>query len=481
MTSLRFRLAAINFLVTAVILCAMGAIILIARSREWHRDLDERLLDRAAAVIAELSSDEPGDQAPDNETHRHPLPLWPGYLIQVRSPDGQVAAQSPDLGGAALPLSDEARARIDRLGRVCETTSRLGKDREGEKLGDVRICTTARGDTGHRKVFVQVARSLEPVRANVRDLFHTMLVVVLFGMATAAVASWYVTGRMLRPLRAIARKADRLSVASLGERIGAGGRDEVAEVAASLDAMLDRLQSSFEAQERFLSIVSHELKTPLAVLLGQAQVLARQSRSPEEYERFITTVQDEARSLSRTVESLLTLAKAEAGFPQVSKSPVSVNEVTMNAVTRCAPLADHREVKLATTLAMPRERHPEPIIDGDAELLGLMISNLIRNAIRYAPPDSAVDVQVVAEDNRVEIAIRDRGPGIPDEFIDRVFDRFFQVPKDAGAFHGSGLGLTIARGVAELHGGGITVRNLPDAGCEFCIGLPLAAPPPNAR
>jgi len=310
---------------------------------------------------------------------------------------------------------------------------------------------------------------------------NAMLIIILLGMVTAAVASWFVTGRMLRPLRAIARKADRLSVASFGERIGAGGRDEVAEVAASLDDMLDRLQSSFEAQERFLSIVSHELKTPLAVLLGQAQVLARQTRTPEEYERFIATVQDEARALSRTVESLLTLAKAEAGFPQVSKSLVSVNEVTMNAVTRCAPPADRREVKLVTTLAMPGERRPEPIIDGDAELLGLMISNLIRNAIRYAPPDSAVDVQVVAEDNHVEIAVRDRGPGIPEEFIGRVFDRFFQVPRDAAALQGSGLGLTIARGVAELHGGGITVQNLPGAGCEFRIALPLAALRPNAR
>jgi len=481
MTSLRFRLAAINFLVTAVILCAMGGIVLVARSREWHRDLDERLLDRAAAALAELSSNQPGDQATDNENPRHPLPLWPGYLIQVRGEHGKVAMQSPDLGDLALPLSDEAQAQSERLGHVCETVNHFGTDPKGTDYGDLRICTVASDDTGRERRFVQVGRSLALVRIYVFELLSVMLVVVLFGMATAAVASWYVTGRMLRPLRAIARKADRLSVASLGERIGAGGRDEVAEVAASLDAMLDRLQSSFAAQERFLSIVSHELKTPLAVLLGQAQVLARQSRSAEEYERFITTVQDEARSLSRTVESLLTLAKAEAGFPQVSKSPVSVNEVTMNAVTRCAPLADHREVKLATTLAMPGEQKPEPIIEGDAELLGLMISNLLRNAIRYAPPDSAVDVHVVAEDNRVEIAIRDRGPGIPEEFIDRVFDRFFQVPKDAGAFQGSGLGLTIARGVAELHGGGITVRNLSDAGCEFCIGLPLAAPPPNAR
>ena len=246
-------------------------------------------------------------------------------------------------------------------------------------------------------------------------------------------------------------------------------------MAASLDAMLDRLHESFRAQERFISAVSHELKTPLSVMLGQAQVLARLTREPGEYERFVAAVQDEARSLSRTVESLLLLAKAEAGLPLLSRSPISINEAVMDAVSRCAPLADQREVRLATNLAMPSDERGEPIVEGDGEMLSLMVSNLIRNAIRYAPPDSAVGVQVAAAGDRVEISVRDHGTGIPNEYLDRVFDRFFQVPKDTEAFRGVGLGLTITRGVAELHGGSVSVSNHPEGGCEFRVQLPLRA------
>jgi len=464
-TSLRFRLAAINFLVTAVILCAICGTLLVARTRELHHDLDDRLRDRARAILEETADG-------GHDAHRlRRLPRWPGYQIQVRDADDWVTMKSRPLAKRTLPLDEPTRRRAVQAGFACVTTGDSGDGDEGDEL---RVCTVTDASQGAPRRFVQVGRSVRSVRWAVRDLRNTMLIVVAFGLAAAAVASWLITGRMLRPLRTIARKADLLSITSLGERIGNRGRDEVAQMAASLDAMLERLQRSFEAQERFISSVSHELMTPLTVLLGQAQVLARETRNPEEYERFVAAVQDEARSLSRTVESLLTLAKAEAGLPIVPEEPVSINEAAMNAVSRCAPLADQREVKLATTLSMPSERQTEPIVQGDAELISLMIANLIRNAIRYAPPRTSVDVQVTADDRGVDISVRDRGPGIPDEYLDRIFDRFFQVREDAEVFQGVGLGLTITRGVAELHRGTVTASNHPDGGCAFRIRLPLS-------
>ncbi|MHC5108730.1 MAG: HAMP domain-containing sensor histidine kinase [Planctomycetota bacterium] len=405
------------------------------------------------------------------------MPILAGYYVQIIDVDGHPLFQSKNLAATSLPRGDAVPPKPEHSPYRCETIrgddsrSVLGND------GQLRMCTLAtEGDDGSIMV-VQIARNLEPVRATIRSLTLTLLILVVFGLIVAALASWLITGRILVPLKSIADKADNLSITSLDNRLEGGGRDEVSMMASSLNAMLDRLQQSFHAQERFLSAVSHELRTPLAVLLGQAQVLARQSRDPDEYERFLTSVQDEARTLSRTVESLLTLARAEAGFPHASTSPVSINEAVIDAVAKCSPLADQREVILVPELDMPDASHTEPIVSGDDALLGLMVSNLIRNAIKYAPPESSVDVAVSTAEGQVEITVRDRGPGIPDEYIQRVFDRFFQVPEDEASYKGIGIGLTITRGVAEMHGGSVAASNHPEGGCVFRVRIPLAEPP----
>jgi signal transduction histidine kinase len=238
--------------------------------------------------------------------------------------------------------------------------------------------------------------------------------------------------------------------------------------------MLDRLSESFLSQERFIADAAHELKTPLAVLLGEAQVLMKQERTPEEYARFVANVQDEVRALAQTVDSLLNLARAEAGIPMADVRSVPVNEAVMDAAQRCSPLAAQREMRLTPVLALPDADQPEAVVRGDGSLLRLMVTNLIRNAIRYSPPDTSLEVHVGLAGGQAVISVRDHGPGIPDEFREKVFDRFFRVPGDKSSCRGVGLGLTIVRGIARLHGGDVGVRNRPEGGCEFTVRLPIA-------
>jgi signal transduction histidine kinase len=198
----------------------------------------------------------------------------------------------------------------------------------------------------------------------------------------------------------------------------------------------------------------------------------QQERSEEEYARFVTDVQDGVRSLAQTVDSLLTLARSEAGIPVANVSAVSLNEMVMDAVERCSAAATQREVRLVPELVLPQGDEPDPTVLGDGALLRLMVSNLIRNAIRYSPPDDTVNVTIALEGDSAVITVRDHGPGIPAEFLDKVFDRFFRVGDPKSSFKGAGLGLTIVRGVARLHGGNVQVRNHPDGGCEFTVRLP---------
>ena len=246
---------------------------------------------------------------------------------------------------------------------------------------------------------------------------------------------------------------------------------------ATINRMLDRLADAFQAQERFSADVAHELKTPLAILLGEAQVLMRQERSPEEYDRFVASVQDEVRTLAQTVDSLLTLARAEAGLPRAMGSDVSINEVVTDAVERCNPLSEQREVRIVPVLVLGQNDDAGPLVSGDGALLRLMFTNLLRNAIRHSPPDEAVDIVVELAGDEVVMSVRDRGTGIPPEYVDKVFDRFFRVPDRRASFQGTGLGLTIVRGVAGLHGGSVSVSNRSEGGCEFVVRLPLSSGP----
>jgi signal transduction histidine kinase len=191
-------------------------------------------------------------------------------------------------------------------------------------------------------------------------------------------------------------------------------------------------------------------------------------------------VQDEVRTLSQTIESLLTLARAEAGLPTGAIAEVSFNEVVMEAVSRCGNLAAQREVRLVPRLAVPEDDRPGPSVAGDGALLTVMFANLIRNAVRFSPPNEPVDVTVRQDGGKTSVSIADRGPGIPPEYIERVFDRFFRVPDPTASFQGVGLGLTIARGIARLHGGDVRAANRAAGGCEFIADLPANSAPASA-
>ena len=301
-----------------------------------------------------------------------------------------------------------------------------------------------------------------------------MLVLIPVGLILAAIASEQLVRRGLGPVGRVAREAQRLTAARLDLRLPVpSGRDEVVEMIRTLNDMLDRLQAAFAAQERFIANAAHELKTPVTHLLGRAQVLARQTRSPEEYDRFVSGVQEEMRHLATIVESLLLLARADAGLPLESRTRVSINEVVTDAVERCHPHAEQREIRLEPALCAPTEELDEPEVEGDSELLVSMVSNLVRNAIRFSPPGESVVVAVDRVESEVRIAVRDRGPGIPADQLPRLFERFYQVP-GVERPAGSGLGLSIAQGVAKLHKGRIGVANRLGGGCAFEVILGLA-------
>jgi heavy metal sensor kinase len=459
------------------VLVLLAIVFMFVAERFLRRELDQRLMAgaRVIAEAVEIATEEAPASTRESRIRPHVNPFhFLEYYFQIRLHDGRVVEQSANLRRTELPLSDHARREGAAGTLVFET---LDGDAAVELLGvghRFRMITFRHERAGMSPFYLQVAVSLTSVEHAITVLWQTMLVLIPLGLILAAIASEQLVRRGLAPIGRVAREAQHLTAAHLDRRLPVpSGRDEVVEMVRTLNDMLDRLQAAFAAQERFIANAAHELKTPVTHLLGQAQVLARQARQPEEYDRFVSGVQEEMRRLATIVESLLLLARADAGLPLHSQARASINEVVTDAVERCHPYAAQREIRLEPSLCAPTEALDEPEVAGDAELLVSMVSNLVRNAIRFSPPGETVEVAVEGGESQVRVTVRDRGPGIPDDQLPHLFERFYQAP-DTGRPAGSGLGLSIAQGVAKLHGGQIDVANRSDGRCEFQITLPRA-------
>lgn len=475
--TLRFKLAALYLVVFGAILAGLCIAVLTIRENDLRRDFDARLRDRAAAMVEKIlikTEDSPPREAGGESLPRLNPFQFPGYYFQLRLADETVVERSTNLGRVTLPLTEAARVSKTAGRPILEALRGEASAALLGNPGEVRLLTLYHDRPATAPFYLQVAVNLRLVNESVRALRRLLMMLIPTGLVIAAFASWLLAGRSLAPIGRVADVAGRLGVHDLSLRFDPpDGKDEVASMVTTINRMLDRLSDAFESQGRFIANVSHELKTPLAVLLGSAQVLMQRERTPEDYHRFVVNVQDEVRSLSRTVDSLLTLARAEAGLPQARAGEVSLNEAVMDAVQRCQSLAKQREVRVVPTLALPQADEPEALILGDGELLRLSFTNLLRNAIRYSPADGLVEIRVALEDSEAVVLVRDHGPGIPVEHIDKVFDQFYRVPRDKNGFKGVGLGLTIVRGVIRLHGGSVSVSNALGGGCEFNVRLPL--------
>lgn len=475
--TLRFRLVVLNLLVFGLLQVALVGLVFYVCDRFFRWDFDQRLIAGASGMIEAL--DVTTEELAVLPLQRRLQPIlnpfrFLDYYFQVRSANGAIIERSANLREWTLPPPTDRQAAAH--GAVLET---LSGDMARTLAGpghSLRLLSVYHRPPGGPVVLLQVAVSLAPIDDALLAVRRAILWLVPVGLFIAALASWGLVRRALAPIGRIAREAQTLTAEHLDRRLAMPpGRDEVVELVATLNDMLSRLQAAFAAQERFIANAAHELRTPVTHLLGQAQVHGMQARSIEEYDAFVTNVQSEMRHLGQVVESLLLLARADAGLPLMARELVSANDVATDAVQRCHAYAGQREVRVAVTL-LPDDAPDEGLVLGDAELLVTMASNLVRNAIRFSPPGQEVVVEVHAQPGHVQIAVRDHGPGVAPELLPRLFERFSAAER-GGVAKGTGLGLAIAQSVARLHGGTIAGRNEADGGSVFVITLPTQAAP----
>jgi len=255
----------------------------------------------------------------------------------------------------------------------------------------------------------------------------------------------------------------------LDERLPVPGvDDELRALSVTLNQLFDRIQDVFQAQERFVSYASHQLKTPLAILRGELDIALQKARSPQELQELMVSLSQELTHLSKIVDDLLVLARVDAGVSLLLKNPVRMDELALDAASRLEKLATSRNVTIKMNLQHQEVEDPEAfLVNGDEDLLKSMITEIMANGIKYSREGQTVEATVRDESDKVTIEVKDFGRGVPLKDREKIFERFYRSSNPD--VPGSGLGLSISKKIAEVHGGTIEYRPRPEGGSVFSI------------
>lgn len=476
--TLTTRLTAAALAALAAVLAGFSAALYLFARDHLYRRADDRLAAAAAVLAAAAEVHPDGVEWEPAERRLAPGPGGDGVVWLVTGPGGRVVDRAVPEDAADFLAA--AAALLRQTGRAAAKV----RWREGRWL--VRQERVAPADpapftppAGREHKFpalvVTVGASLDPIRTTLRELAAVLAVVSAGVWVVAALGGRAVCRWALRPVTRMADAAREMTAADLGVRLPAAPTgDQVEDLGRAFNALLDRVQEAFERQRAFTAEASHQLRTPLAALLGQVEVALRRDRDGAEYRRVLDAVCRQADRLRKVVEALLFLARpaADAGLPDRETTDLG------------AWLPDH--VRTAWT-GHPRagdirvDASPA-VADVNPVLLGELVDVLVDNALKYSPPGTPVTVRVGPSGGGAELAVEDAGIGLSEADAGRVFEPFVRSAESRRrGVDGLGLGLAVARRVAEAHGGALGVVSAPGRGSRFTVRLPAADRPGPAR
>ena len=332
-----------------------------------------------------------------------------------------------------------------------------------------RVLTAPIKDTSGVRVGVfQAALSKQSSQLIAASVAASLAAAGLMVMLAGLMLSLWAARASLRPLQRMASDAAAISHAAPGRRIAYDGpADELGSLADSLNAMLSRLERSYADQRRFVADASHELRTPVAIVRGNVELLRSGMLSDEDAEESLLMIEAEASRMTRLLDELLSLARLEGAARQFQ--PLDVGTMLQEGAARARKLGNR-------SISVECER--DMWVKGDPDLLDQALVNVLRNAVAHTQDGGHIELSCKASSRAAVISVTDDGPGIPQVDLDRIFDRFYRAqgprPGDSG---GAGLGLAIAKRLIDLHDGTIAVTNVSPTGARFTIALPRIAPP----
>jgi heavy metal sensor kinase len=458
--SIRVRLTIWYSALTLVAMTAAGATAWLLVSHSVRQAADDRLAAHTQGLARFVQALETGltlEEVRDEYREYSEVSLG-NALLAVTGPHGEALTRPIDAGwadAAATVGSGDAPPRDVTIGR------------EPYRLSAARIATPAGA------LHVIVAVPVGPAYVALGRARVAMMWLLPLVCAAAAVVTSLITGRALRPLGQLTRAARSIDVRSLHKRLDVPpSQDEIADLASTFNAMLDRLELGVSNIARFTSEASHELRTPVAIVRTTADLALRRERSPDEYRQALAGIQAESERMSDLVDDLLTMARADAGVDAAPDAVADLGEVAAAFVASWRQSLGERAADVApfvTPLATP--------VAAESRHLRRLLSILSENAVKYTPAGGRVEVRVERAETHARLIVDDTGIGVSAEDRPHVFERFFRgAAARAGATHGSGLGLAIAEMIVGRIGGAIVLESpVPGGGTgtRVTVELPL--------
>ena len=318
-----------------------------------------------------------------------------------------------------------------------------------------------------RGLTILVGRDATPELEASQETLSRFAIFCLGVFLLALLVSHVFARRAMRPIAEISAAAQRIAEGSLDERIDTGGsRSELGQLGEVLNRTFDKLEREYRRQERFTADASHELRTPVAVILSEIQSAPENSRSVEEYEECLKVCEKSATTMQHLLQQLLTLAQFDAGNGLRERSEIDLRSLVQSCVDQLRPIAGKKAITISETLA-------EVSTQGDADRIRQLITNLLNNALTYNSENGEVQVELTRGEDRAVLSVSDTGIGISEDDLPHLFERFFRADKSRFLDEGqSGLGLAICREIVEAHGGTISVQSEFGTGSRFSVELP---------
>jgi len=487
--SIRFRLTLWFVLILALVLAVFSVFIYFTQSRDLRIDAVSRMQGKFVRVQSFFQGDEWSlSDLSSNSPPGGGVPLQEGDLLLLVDPSGSVLGHwgatitNPQQTFRALVIGASQNPNASVYERTVPVAAQGIQPTDTDYLFIMSPVLQEQ-----RLIGFLVIGSPSQLLSQQRRLVVSLGLGSAGMLLLAFLGGLWLADRAMRPVAAISRAARTISEGDLGRRLNLQGRNELADLAQTFDAMIARLQAAFDRQRRFVADASHELRTPLTIINLEVGRALSGKRSADEYQRALKVVDAESGRMTRLVNDRMSLAMMDSGEAILRYGVVDLSDAALEAVERLTPLGERRGIGIEVG------ELPELDVCGDRQYLVQMISNLIENGIKYCRPGDSVRVDTLSRNGDCILRVADTGPGIAAEHLPALFDRFYRVDKARsandveGGPSGSGLGLSIVAWVVQAHHGQIRVESNVGHGSVFEVTLPRAdsaqvqSPPGKSR
>lgn len=467
----RGKLALAIVLVVAVTLGIAFFAVYRGTESELRNAAEDDLVVKLNGIEADLKRSDPENPAgyrQEAERITRSQPVEAEAVVIAISLDGFLATNQPQIipdPDAAIRAEDEEAEEREEAERFLEAPEGFS-EQEIEDLGDTLELSRTTSLPGVERAVVRVGKSLKPTEEALEELGGTFLRLGALALAVSALLAWFLATRLTRPLRRLTAFSEDVAGDDLTPRLTMeeAGSDETRALAVSFNRMLDRLEAAFDRQKAFVADASHDLRTPLTIVRGQIEVLARNPNPTRgEVEKVAATVGEAVERMERLVDALLVLARSESTDTREVEL-LSIRSL-FEAERQGRPDSERERIELGAVT--------EAEVEFDRSALTRALANLVDNALRHSGDEGRVVLSAEASGGGVSIMVDDDGPGIPLADRERIFDRFARLDRarssDTG---GAGLGLAIVKALIESGGGSVSCSDSPLGGSRFSIRLP---------